>query len=396
MAEGGTRADYQDWVEPHLTYLARYAGRLVAPDQRDEVVRQALIRAYQRWSTYDDARATPLVWLLGLVAHESRGEDSRLPGRAVVELVDQAAQPGTLGRDVDLERAVEGLGRRERRVVDLRYFVGLDLEPVALVVRRPPGAVEATLHQARDRLGLLVGDGDAHLMEQRLSAAARHWQDDQPPPPDVPLRRLHETPRRHLSWRRPVAVAAAVLVAGGAVAALNARHSHGDHAPEGGASLSPTPRVHRAVKAVPFRDLEAHHPALSHEANGVLTTPYDAVTAVGEISGTLHPGDVLAFDAVLESPGLLSLQPCPDYTITFGTQATTRQLNCAQVPYLASLVRPTGQVSSFRPVLPAGTEVIFHMRVTVPDVPGPQKVLWALDGPATTPGFSGLVSVTPR
>ena len=48
-------------------------------------------------------------------------------------------------------------------------------------------------------------------------------------------------------------------------------------------------------------------------------TPYDDVTATGDISGTVHPGDTLVFDAVLEAPGLVSLLPCPDYTITFGT-----------------------------------------------------------------------------
>ena len=36
MAEGGTPADFERWVEPHLTTLARFAGRRVAPAERDE------------------------------------------------------------------------------------------------------------------------------------------------------------------------------------------------------------------------------------------------------------------------------------------------------------------------------------------------------------------------
>jgi len=98
----------------------------------------------------------------------------------------------------------------------------------------------------------------------------------------------------------------------------------------------------------------------------------------------------------LEAPGVVGLHPCPDYTITFGALTTTRQLNCAQVPYLASLVRSSGKVTGFRPVLPAETPVFFRMRVTVPDVVGSQKVLWNLDGPQEMPGFSGIVDVTPR
>ena len=160
MAEGatGTRADFERWVEPHLTALARYAGRRVAAD-RDEVVQKSLIRAYQRWSTYDASRSTPVAWLLGIVANECRSHHIRQPTRDVVELVDRAG--GDLQtRDIDLERAVEGLVRRERMVVDLHYFVGLDIATVAEVVHEAPGTVEATLHQARERLRQLVGDDD--------------------------------------------------------------------------------------------------------------------------------------------------------------------------------------------------------------------------------------------
>jgi hypothetical protein len=110
----------------------------------------------------------------------------------------------------------------------------------------------------------------------------------------------------------------------------------------------------------------------------------------------VHPGDTLAFEAVLESPVFVSFLPCPDYTITFGTLSTTRQLNCAEVPYFASLVHAGDKVSEFRPVLPAGTQVVFRMHVTVPDQPGRQKVAWTLDGPRQMPGFSGIVEVAPR
>ncbi len=161
MAEGGTgtRADFSRWVEPHLTTLARYAGRRVAAADRDVVVQQSLIRAYQRWSTYDASRGTPVAWLLGIMANECRSHRIRQPTRDVVELVDGAGT-GLQSRDVDLERAVDGLMRRERLVVDLHYFVGLDVATVAEVVHLAPGTVEATLHQARERLRQLVGDDD--------------------------------------------------------------------------------------------------------------------------------------------------------------------------------------------------------------------------------------------
>ena len=72
MAEGGTPADFERWVEPHLTALARFAGRRVTPAERDEVVQRSLIRAWQRWSTYDASRG-----YAGRLAARDRGERAR-------------------------------------------------------------------------------------------------------------------------------------------------------------------------------------------------------------------------------------------------------------------------------------------------------------------------------
>jgi RNA polymerase sigma-70 factor, ECF subfamily len=162
MTERGTRDDFACWVEPHLAVMARYAARQVAPADRDDVVQEALIRAWQRWATYDESRGRPVAWLLGIVADRCRRHRSRLSSRqqpgAVVELVEQGAP--FPGRDVDLERAVDGLSRRQRQAVDLFYFVGLDVATVADVMGCAPGTVKATLHQARARLRELLGDDD--------------------------------------------------------------------------------------------------------------------------------------------------------------------------------------------------------------------------------------------
>ena len=159
MTERGTPGDFARWVEPHLTVLTRYAGRQVAPADRDDVVQEALIRAWQGWATYDASRGTPVAWLLGIVADRCRRHRTRQPAGMVVELVDQGAPPQT-GHDLDLERAVDGLSRRQRQAVDLHYFVGLDVATVAEVMDCAPGTVKATLHQARARLRELLGDDD--------------------------------------------------------------------------------------------------------------------------------------------------------------------------------------------------------------------------------------------
>jgi RNA polymerase sigma factor (sigma-70 family) len=159
MTERGTPADFALWVQPHLTVLARYAARHVAPADRDDVVQEALIRAWQRWSTYDESRGTPIAWLLGILADRCRRHRTRQPATTVVQLVEHGALPEQ-PHDVDLERAIEALSRRQRQAVDLHYFVGLDVATVAELMDCAPGTVKATLHQARARLRELLGDDD--------------------------------------------------------------------------------------------------------------------------------------------------------------------------------------------------------------------------------------------
>jgi RNA polymerase sigma factor (sigma-70 family) len=151
--------DFAQWVRPHLTVLARYAARQVAADDRDDVVQDALIRAWQRWSTYDESRGAPVAWLVGILADRCRRHRTRQSPARLVELVDHGPQPAT-SHDIDLERAIEGLSRRQRQAVDLHYFVGLDVSTVAQVMGCAPGTVKATLHQARAKLRELLGDDD--------------------------------------------------------------------------------------------------------------------------------------------------------------------------------------------------------------------------------------------
>jgi hypothetical protein len=221
-------------------------------------------------------------------------------------------------------------------------------------------------------------------IDERVTAAARRWQAAQPPPPVVPLDRLDEQLPGRTPWRAIAAVAAAaVVVVGGGALALDR--------PPGTATQQPptSPRTeqghHHLGPAVPWRDLPARHPDVRHREHGQVVTPYDRVSATGHVSGRAQPGDALRFIVTLESSTTLPLDPCPDYTIAFGTSAHTGQLNCAGVRF---------RDGRGRPVLPALKNVRFAMRVTVPDLRGRQKVLWTLDGPHAMPGFYGIVRVT--
>jgi hypothetical protein len=228
-------------------------------------------------------------------------------------------------------------------------------------------------------------------MGERLTAAGRQWRAEQPPPAGVPLERLDDRLDRPRPWRVVAAAAAAVVVVGGLATVLT--RSHDDQRSQVGTTGTPTtqttpqPSTLPAVD-VPWRDLPAGHPHVRHREHGKVVTRYDRVSATGTITGHLHPGDLLTFTAVIQSPTRLVLDPCPDFNVAFGRYSwNTWQLNCRQVPY---------RDGRNRPVLPAFRDVGFEMRVRVPDVRGDQKVLWTLDGPQQMPGFYGIVKVTAR
>lgn len=158
-ADDARDREFVAWVVPHLPAMSRYAGRLVAPADRDDVVQEALVRAWRRWSTYDAARGPALPWLLAVVADRARRHRTRARPASVALAdppADTVANDG--GTDIDVDRAVARLSGRQRQAVDLYYFVGLDVATCAEVMGCADGTVKATLHQARARLRVLLGD----------------------------------------------------------------------------------------------------------------------------------------------------------------------------------------------------------------------------------------------
>ena len=156
MTDRSRADDFAGWVQPHLPVLRRYAARLAGPSDQDDLLQESLERAWRRWSTYDESRGSAQAWLLA-VLHD-RGRRLRTRRHATVELVDRAEVDRYA--DLDLERAVGRLHPRQRQAVDLHYFVGLDVATTAQVMGCAEGTVKATLHQARTRLRILLGEPD--------------------------------------------------------------------------------------------------------------------------------------------------------------------------------------------------------------------------------------------
>ena len=154
VEEVRVEGDFDAWVSPHLPLMARVAARLAPSADRDDVVQEALSRAWRKRATFDAGRGTPAAWLAAIVAGEARRARART--KPSLELVDAAVEDTR--RDLDLERAVERLPARQREAVDLHYFAGLTVVETAAAMGCAEGTVKSTLSDARGRLRILLGE----------------------------------------------------------------------------------------------------------------------------------------------------------------------------------------------------------------------------------------------
>jgi RNA polymerase sigma-70 factor (ECF subfamily) len=151
------------WAGPALAPMALLARRLAPHADPDDVVQDALTRAWQKRHQYDESRGSATTWLLAIVADQARAS-RRTRSRWLRVVDDTAGIPETAvpdhGPDLDLERAVAALAERQQLAVHLHYFVGLSVDETATVMGCSAGTVKSTLFDARTRLRTLLGDDD--------------------------------------------------------------------------------------------------------------------------------------------------------------------------------------------------------------------------------------------
>jgi RNA polymerase sigma factor (sigma-70 family) len=151
----GTSDAFAEWVRPHLVAMHRLAARLAPSGEADDVIQDALDRAWRRRSTYVSDRGAPRTWLLAIVADQARkarvrAGRRRVPWRRPPEI---SPQPTC---DLDLERALGCLTHRQRAVIDLHYYVDLTTRETGEVLGIAEGTVKSTLADARARLRTLM------------------------------------------------------------------------------------------------------------------------------------------------------------------------------------------------------------------------------------------------
>jgi RNA polymerase sigma factor (sigma-70 family) len=147
------------FVRPHWVAMSRLAARLSRSGDWEDILQEALSLAWRKRSQFDESRGSPRAWLLMLTADQARkARRVSLQPDALDETVLPAVSSVENQRDLDLERALEALSKRQRLAVELYYYVGLPVIETAAVMRCSEGTVKSTLADARRRLREILGD----------------------------------------------------------------------------------------------------------------------------------------------------------------------------------------------------------------------------------------------
>ena len=168
----GDRRAFDEIVTRHGPFALRVASRLV-PDKRaaEDVVQEAMVRAWSQSSQFDAERARFTTWLYRIVVNLCIDHRRRLQPQSLPEDFDPADP--ALGaaelmeiseRDATLARELRKLPARQRAAMTLVYDEGLSGVEAARVLGLSAKAVERLLARARAYLREVL---QPHLEETR-------------------------------------------------------------------------------------------------------------------------------------------------------------------------------------------------------------------------------------
>lgn len=151
-------SEFDQWVAPHLDVMRRLAAVTASGIDPDDIVQEALIRAWKKRSSFDPARGSARSWLLALTADQARRLRSRWRIWELSDPLSSTADRGDVAADLDLRQAITALSARQRQAVLLVYYVDLSVAEAARTMKCSEGTVKSTLSDARTRLAQLLED----------------------------------------------------------------------------------------------------------------------------------------------------------------------------------------------------------------------------------------------
>ena len=162
-AETAFEALYRSSRDDLFAYVA---GLLRDRSAAEEVTAQAFERAYRRRASFDPSRGTRRAWLFG-IARNAALDELRRRRRQAALLTEPGDEPGSgteeaaeaaLRRSM-IRSAIAALPARDRELVALKYFAGLDNAEIATVLAISESNAGTRLHRAIERLREACDEG---------------------------------------------------------------------------------------------------------------------------------------------------------------------------------------------------------------------------------------------
>ena len=161
------QGDFGEWVAPHVQAMANLAARLTGPSERDDVVQEALTRAWRKRSQFDPAFLERHASILRTMDHGYVGFQLRKGAARNDRLVEILLLVAHGRRVIDVEQQVDLVDalirnryrearRRVRPCASTRRTAARRLDRATRGPRRGPrrGATLTTLPGASCRTGL--------------------------------------------------------------------------------------------------------------------------------------------------------------------------------------------------------------------------------------------------
>lgn len=184
----GERTAFRTLVQRHGLGVQRVVARMVGkPEDVEELVQDALVRAYQALHTFDSSRASLRTWLCRIayntaVSHlrtNAKSADllraeyneealSRLDagGEAAQQEVDAVLDEAEGDRLTLLREAIELLPATDQQLLQLRYTDEMSLREIAYVTDHRPDYVATRLARLRQRIYHYIIDNELHGKQQ--------------------------------------------------------------------------------------------------------------------------------------------------------------------------------------------------------------------------------------
>ena len=125
-----------------------------------DAAQEAMLRAFNRWSTLQDQ--APLAWVRTVALNLCRSRWRRMQ-RELHLLPRLYSAPGPQGpRDLDLVAALRSLPERQREALVLRYWGDMSVQECAAAMGVSAGSVNQHLSRAR----MALRDGEVLVVEE--------------------------------------------------------------------------------------------------------------------------------------------------------------------------------------------------------------------------------------